>query len=313
MAKATAVTRAANSFELIAREWLERQRWAETYRSRVLRRLESHLFPWLGGLAVEDLTPPLILSCLRRVEETGAIETAHRELRCVGQILRYAVATGRLTSDPTRDLKGALETPQASHFAAVTEPQELAVLLRQLDAYQGSLPVRSALLLAPLVFVRPGELRQARWQDIDLDAAEWRFVASKTQQQHVVPLSRQAVSILRDLQPVTGAGEFVFPGFRNRKRAMSDSAVLAALRTMGIGKEVMSGHGFRATARTLLDEALGFAPHLIEHQLAHSVRDPLGRSYNRTQHLPERRAMMQRWSDYLDELRAGAKVVQLRA
>jgi integrase len=197
-------------------------------------------------------------------------------------------------------------------MAAVTEPSAVAVLLRTLDQYQGSIPVRCALLLAPLVFVRPGELRTAKWADIDLDAAEWRFTASKTETQHIVPLATQAIAILREVQAVTGYGVYVFPSPRTGERPMSDNAILSAFRRMGIPKEQMSGHGFRAMARTLLDEVLGVRPDLIEHQLAHAVRDPNGRAYNRTAHLPERRRMMQTWADYLDKLKAGADVIPIR-
>jgi integrase len=173
-----------------------------------------------------------------------------------------------------------------------------------MDGYQGTLPVICALRLAPLVFVRPGELRKAEWKDIDLNAAEWRYRVSKTDTPHIVPLSRQAVAILSELQPLTGSGRYVFPGARSSKVPMSDNAVLAAMRRMGIGKEEMSAHGFRAVARTILDEVMGVRPDFIEHQLAHAVRDPNGRAYNRTAHIVERRAMMQQWSDYLEELKA---------
>ena len=247
----------------------------------------------------------------RRIEGKGAMETAHRALQCCGQVLRYAVATGRAERDPTGDLRGALTPVKAKHMAAVTEPHKVAELLQMFDGYQGTLTVRCALQLAPLVFVRPGELRQAEWKDIDLDAAEWRFTASKTGSAHIVPLSAQAVAILREVQPLTGEGRYVFPSARTSERPMSDNAILAAMRRLGVAKDEMSGHGFRAIARTILDEVLGFRPDLIEHQLAHRVRDPNGRAYNRTAHLPERRRMMQAWADYLDKLKAGAEVVPL--
>ncbi|TQE99545.1 MAG: site-specific integrase, partial [Spiribacter salinus] len=213
--------------------------------------------------------------------------------------------------DPSGDLRGALPPVKSQHFAAVTEPDQIAAVLRAIDGYEGTLPVRCALRLAPLVFVRPGELHTGEWADIDLDAAEWRYTVTKTNTPHIVPLSRQAVAILRELQPLTGRGNYVFPSARSASRPMSDNAVLAAMRRMGIGKDEMSGHGFRAMARTILDEVLGFRPDYIEHQLAHAVRDPNGRAYNRTAHLPERRKMMQAWADYLDKLKAGAKVIPL--
>jgi integrase len=227
-------------------------------------------------------------------------------------VFRYAVATGRAERDPSGDLRGALTPVKGEHFAAITDPKRVAELLRAIDGYQGTLTVQCALRLAPLVFVRPGELRKAQWTDIDLEAAEWRYTITKTETPHIVPLSSQAVAILRELHPLTGQGQFVFPGARSIKRPMSDNAILAAMRRMGIGKDEMSGHGFRAMARTILDEVLGVRPDFIEHQLAHAVRDPNGRAYNRTAHLPERRKMMQQWSDYLDNLKGGAEVIPLR-
>jgi len=236
---------------------------------------------------------------VRRVETRGALETAHRALGNCGQVFRFAIATGRAERDPSSDLRGALQPVKGTHFAAVTEPDDAAKLLRTLDGYEGTLAVRCALRLAPLVFVRPGELRHAEWKDIDLDAAEWRYTVSKTDTQHIVPLSTQAIEILKELQPLTGRGRYVFPSARNPKgdRPMSDNAILSAMRRMGVEKNEMSGHGFRAMARTILDEVLGFRPDYIEHQLAHAVRDPNGRAYNRTAHLPERKRMMQEWAD----------------
>ena len=227
-------------------------------------------------------------------------------------MFRYAVATGRAERDPTGDLRGALQPVTTKHMAAVTEPDVVAELLRTFDTYQGTLTVRCALQLAPLVFVRPGELRTAKWEDIDLDAAEWRYIASKKGNAHIVPLSQQAVAILQEIKALTGEGRYVFPSARSGDRPMSDNAILAAMRRLGISKDEMSGHGFRAMARTILDEVLGYRPDLIEHQLAHAVRDPNGRAYNRTAHLPERRKMMQAWADYLDKLKAGADIIPLR-
>lgn len=313
--KAATVERAANSFEVVAREWFDKHapNWNANHADRIIRRLERDIFPWIGGRPVAEVTAPELLEVVRRIEDRGALETAHRALQNCGQVFRYAVATGRAERDPSGDLRGALPPVKGTHFAAVTEPKQVAEILRAIDDYQGTLPVRCALRLAPLVFVRPGELRHAEWADIDLDAAEWRYVVTKTRTPHVVPLSRQAVAILRELHPLTGRGRYVFPGARSAKRPMSDNTILAALRRMGIGKEEMSGHGFRAMARTILDEVLGFRPDFIEHQLAHTVRDPNGRAYNRTAHLAERRRMMQAWADYLDRLKAGAEVVALRS
>ncbi len=241
------------------------------------------------------------------------MEIAHCTLGNCGQVFRYAVATGRAERDPTGDLKGALPPVKGTHFAAVTDPKKVGGVLRAIDAYEGTLIVRCALRLAPLVFVRPGELRHAEWADIDLDAAEWRYTVSKTDTQHIVPLSRQAVEILQELHPLTGRGRYVFPSARNPKgdKPMSDNAILAAMRRMGIEKDEMSGHGFRAMARTILDEVLGFRPDYIEHQLAHAVRDPNGCAYNCTAHLPEWRKMMQQWADYLNQLKAGAEIIPI--
>ncbi len=303
-----------NGFEPIAREWFGRNSptWAPAHADKIIRRFEVDVFPWIGARPIGEITAPALLAVVRRIEARGALETAHRALQSCGQVVRYAVATGRAERDPTGDLRGALTPMTKGHFAAVTEPAKVGDLLRALDGYSGTLPVFCALRLAPLVFVRPGELRTARWTDFDLDAGEWRYVASKKKNPHIVPLSSQAVAILRELHPLTGRGEFVFPSARTAGRPMSDNAVLAALRRLGIGKDEMSGHGFRAMARTILDEVLGYRPEWIEQQLAHAVRDPLGRAYNRTAHLEGRRAMMQSWSDYLDRLKNGADVVQLR-
>ncbi len=291
---------------MVALEWHSKKSptWSEIHAGNVLGRLKRDVFPWLGKRPIAEINAPELLQAIRRIEERGAIETAHRVLGNCGEVFRYAIATGRAERDVAADLRGALQPAQKKHLAAVTEPKRVGELLRMLDGYEGTLTVRCALKLAPLVFVRPGELRTAKWEDIDLDNAEWRFTVSKTNTQHIVPLSDQAVAILQELQPLTGQREFVFPGARSPRRPMSNNAILSAMRRMEIDKEEMSGHGFRAMARTILDEVLGIRPDYIEHQLAHSVKDPLGRAYNRTAHLPERRKMMQEWADYLDQLKA---------
>jgi integrase len=311
--KSASSARASNSFEVVTREWFAKfsPGWAVTHSGRILEFFERDVFPWLGNKAISDVTAQDLLGIIRRIEARGALDTAHRARGRCGQVLRYAVATGRCDRDPSVDLRGALPPAQGGHFAATTEPAKLAGILRAMDGYQGEVIVRCALRLAPLVFVRPGELRAAKWKDIDFEAAEWRYVVTKTKVPHIVPLGRQAIAILRELEPLTGSGSYVFPGARTRLRPMSDNAILAAMRRMGIGKEEMSGHGFRAVARTILDEVLGFRPDYIEHQLAHSVRDPNGRAYNRTAHLTERKKMMQEWADYLDKLKAGAAIVSL--
>ncbi|WAW10371.1 integrase arm-type DNA-binding domain-containing protein [Oxalobacter vibrioformis] len=303
--KAAKQERAGNSFEVIAREWFSRQKtnWVDAHATRVISRLQADVFPWIGDKPVADLTAPDYLSIFRRIENRGALETAHRVRSICGQVQRYAIATGRAITDPTAALKDALPPVKPTHFAALTEPKDVAALLCMIDGYEGTFTVSCALKLAPLVFVRPGELRTAQWEDIDLDTAEWRFTVTKTNTQHIVPLSRQAVKILIELHALTGRSRYVFPGARTNGRPMSDNAINAAFRRMGIEKDRMSAHGFRAMARTILDEVLGERVDLIEHQLAHAVRDPNGRAYNRTAHLPERRKMMQRWSDYLDKLK----------
>lgn len=308
--RASQIEQAGNSFEVVAREWFEKYsaNWADNHSKRIIRRLEKDVFPWLGARPIADIKAMDLLTTIRKLEKRDVLETAHRTLATCGQIFRYAVATGRAERDPSGDLRGAIPPVKGEHFAAVTDPKKVGELLKVLEGYQGSLIVQSALALAPLVFVRPGELRTAQWADIDLANAEWRYTVSKTNTAHVVPLAKQAVTILESVRGLTGKGPYVFPSARSRKRPMSDNAILAAMRRMGISKDEMSGHGFRAMARTILDEVLGFRPDLIEHQLAHAVRDPLGRAYNRTAHLPERKEMMQRWADFLDELKSGAKI-----
>lgn len=304
------------TFEEVAREWFKEfsPNWVKAHADRVLRRLEVDIFPWLGRRAIREIKASELLTALRRIESRGAKETAHRALQNCGQVFRYAVRTDRTERDPTADLRGALAPYRTKHLAAITDPRAVGGLLRAIDGYEGYAVVRAALRLAPLVFVRPGELRGARWADFDLDAGEWNIPAERMKMRvpHLVPLSQQAVAILRELHPLTKSSEFVFPSARSHQRPMSDNAILSALRRMGVDKEEMSGHGFRAMARTILDEVLGVRPDFIEHQLAHAVRDPNGRAYNRTAHLPERKAMMQTWADYLDKMKAGAEVVPIR-
>lgn len=306
--KAARADLAANTFEVISREWLQKfsGTMTEKYWTGVLKRFERDIFPWLGARPISEITALELLTTVRRIESRGAVETSHRALSSCGQVFRYAVATGRAERDPSGDLKGAIPPAQGKHMAATTDPTKFAEFLRAMAGYEGSLIVRCALRLAPLVFVRPGELRTARWADINLETAEWRYLVTKTQTPHIVPLCTQALAILKEIQPLTGKGCYVFPCARSSARPMSDNAILAAMRRMGIGKEEMSGHGFRAVARTILDEVLGFRPDFIEHQLAHAVKDPNGRAYNRTAHLEERRKMMQKWGDYLGQLESGA-------
>ena len=312
--KASRSDRSGNSFEVITREWIGKHSagWAESHSKRLIRLFERDIFPRIGRKPIAEITPSQLLDVLRSIEGRGALDTAHRALASCGQVLRYAVATGRAERNIAADLRGALPPVQAGHFAATTDPEKLVPILRMLDGYTGTLPVSCALRLAPLLFVRPGELRKAEWKDVDFDQAEWRFFVTKTKVAHIVPLARQAVELLRELHQLTGRGRYIFPNARSNKRPMSDNAIVAGMRRMGVSPEEMTGHGFRAVARTILDEVLKFRPDFIEHQLAHAVRDPNGRAYNRTAHLNERHKMMQAWADYLDRLKKPGEVVPWR-
>jgi len=306
----------AETFEAIAREWFAKYspNWAPGHSSKIIRRLELDVFPWIGGKPIVSITAPDVLTVLRRIESRGVIETAYRAKTNIGQVMRYAIATGRANLDPTPSLRGALAPSPERHHATITDPDRIGELLRAIDAYAGDYVTRAALLLAPLVFVRPGELRHAEWAEIDLDAGEWRIPADKMKMRapHIVPLASQAVATLRDLQPLTGSGRYVFPGARSRKRAMSENTVNAALRRMGFDKGTMTGHGFRSMASTLLNEQ-GWNRDAIERQLAHAERDAIRAAYNYAEHLPERRKMMQAWADYLDSMRdAPGKVVPIK-
>lgn len=304
------------TFEVIAREWHARftPTWTIGHAGTIMDRLERDLFPWIGKRPIAEIKAPELLAAMRRVESRGALETAHRIRTIGGQVFRYAVATGRAERDISVDLKGALPQPQEKHRAAITEPLEVAKLLRAIDDYSGGFVVKCALKIAPLVFVRPGELRHMEWTELDFENAQWNIPAGKMKMKepHLVPLSDQAIKILKELQGLTGTSRYVFPSGRSFDRALSDNAILSALRRMGYEKDEMSGHGFRAMARTILDEVLQIRPDYIEHQLAHAVRDPNGRAYNRTAHLLERKKMMQTWADYLDGLKQGAKVLPFK-
>lgn len=315
----------ADSFEAIAREWMgtvHDAKVSDGHAQRTRIRLEQDVFPWLGRRPLREITAPELLACLRRVEGRGAIETAHRINQACGQVFRYGIATGACASNPASDLRDALTPIQSRHHPAITDPKRVGELLRAIDDYKGQPVTRAALVLAPLVFQRPGELRNAEWPEFDLDAGTWTIPSARMKRNkagkasgapHLVPLSTQAVAVLRDLQPLTGHGRYLFPSQRGQGRPMSDATVQAALRRMGYPKDEMTGHGFRAMARTMLAERLGVDEAVIEAQLAHSVRDSLGRAYNRTEFLAQRRNMMQTWADYLDRLRKGGQVVPLHA
>ena len=321
--KAAKVSQAGlESFEAVAREWHAKfaPGWVASHADRILKRLESDVFPWLGSRPIAEIKAPELLAAARRVESRGALETAHRAMQNCGQVFRYAVATGRAERNPAQDLRGALPQPKQRHHASIVEPKRIGGLLRAIDAYEGYFATKCALRLAPLVFVRPGELRKAVWDEFNLDAAEWRIPAErmKMREQHIVPLSRQAIAILRDLEPKTGRGipakpeapRYLFPGARSRERPMSENAVLAALRRMGYSKDEMTGHGFRSMASTLLHE-MGWNHQAIERQLAHAERNAVSAAYNYAEHLLERRKMMQSWADHLESLKRGADVVPL--
>ena len=304
--KAAKLGKLSNTFEVIAREWISTHLMnkSKANAQRSLRRFELYLFPKFGVKAISDIAPPEILSAIRIIQNLNKTETAKRTLQTAGQVWRYAVQTGRVERDITADLRGAIPNAKVSHMAAFTDPKDLGALLRAIDGFTGTLTVQAALKLSPLVFVRPGELRKAKWADIDLDAAEWKYRVTKTDVDHIVPLSTQAISILKDIHTFSCGGQFVFVNGHNSNEAMSDAAVNAALRRMGYDtKTEITGHGFRAVARTLLHERLNIDPYIIEHQLAHKVPDALGTAYNRTKFLEQRKLMMQKWADYLDELK----------
>lgn len=304
--KTAIVNLQTNSFESIAREWLLKFsiNWVESHSSRIIRRLEQDIFPWIGATPINEVTAPLLLTTLRRIENRGAVETAHRVMQNCSQIFRYAVATGRAERDPTFDLRGAIPPSKAKHHASITDPKAIGILLGALDQYEGSFITKCALKLAPLVFVRPGELRHAEWSEIDFDAAEWRIDGSKMKMrvQHIVPLSKQSLNIISELRPLTGRGKYLFPSIRSSQRAMSENTITGALRRLGYTKDEMTGHGFRSMASTLLNEQ-GWNRDAIERQLAHAERSSVRAAYNYAEYLPERKNMMQAWADYLDSLK----------
>jgi integrase len=301
---------AADSFEAVAREWLQTKMCdkSKSHQDRTSRALEKDLFPYIGSRPISSITAPELLASLRKIEDRGAVETAHRAKQTAGQVFRFAVVTGRAERDPSGDLKGALKDPKKKHLAAITDPAQVGPLMQAIDGYTGTPAVRAALQLSPLVFQRPGEIRRMEWSEIDLEAKRWEIPAErmKMRQPHIVPLSTQALNILREIYPLTGRGKYVFPSARGASRCLSENGVRTALRALGYDNDTMTPHGFRAMARTLLDEVLEFRVDWIEHQLAHAVKDPNGRAYNRTAHLEGRAKMMQDWADYLEDLQLKA-------
>lgn len=312
------------SFEAVAREWLvtvHQEKVSEGHAERTRVRFENDVFPWLGGRPIGEIEAPELLAALRKIEARGAIETAHRAKDACGQVFRFGIAAGYCTRNPAADLREALQPVPKRHHAAIVEPKRAGGLLRDMLEYQGNPITRAALALSALLMLRPGELRQLEWAWIDFDSAALTIPADMMKRTkaekangvpHVVPLAPQALTILRDdLQPLTGAGRYVFPGLHSAGRPMSENTVRSALRRLGYGNEDMTAHGFRAMARTMAAERLGIAPEVIEAQLAHTVPDALGRAYNRTQYLDQRRELMVKWADYLDRLRKGAEVISL--
>ena len=303
-----------NCFELAAREWYNEHKdaWNKSHGERIIRRLEKDVFPWIGKKDIAQITAPEVLTVIRRIKDRGVLETAHRAMSNCGQVFRYGVQTGKCERDVTYDLRGALPQPIRGHMASLTEPKDVRRLLQSFDDFTGSYPVQCALKLSVMWFVRPSELRTARWADFDLENGEWRFVVSKTKTPHIVPLSTQAIAILNDLRALTGHFEYVFA--INKDAPMSDGTINKALRRLGWNtKTEYTGHGARSMARTILAERLKVQPEIIEHQLAHRVPDSLGTAYNRTKYLDDRKVMMQSWSDYLDELKASATVIKMWA
>ena len=307
--KQAAMEEGSGTFKAVALDWHRKfsANWSKGHAGRVMRRLEKHVFPVLGSRPIHELAAPDLLAVVRPIEARGTMDTAHRTLQSISQVFRYAVARGKVERDPTTDLRGALPPVRSSHHPSITDPKQVAGLLRAIDGYEGEFVTRCALRIAPLVFVRPGELRKAEWREIDLDASEWRIPAArmKMSEAHIVPLARQAVAILQDLQPLTGGGRYLFPGLRTASRPMSENTVNAALRRLGYTRDEMTGHGFRSMASTILHEQ-GWPSDVIERQLAHAERNKVKAAYNFAEHLAERRKMMQAWADYLDGLKEGA-------
>lgn len=306
----------AVTLESVAVDWLASNEWTEITRLRIEARLRRHIFPILGKRPLTEITAPDLLETLRKIEKNGTIETARRAKEHVARVYRYAIAGGLATVNPAEGLQEAMKArPRPRHFAAIIDPKALGGLLRAMQGYDGTPIVRAALMLTPLLLVRPGELRRMEWAEVDLEAGLWTLPGEKMKMRapHLVPLPAQAVAILKELEPWTGASRYVFPSERTNTRPLSENTVNAALRRLGYTKDEVTAHGFRATARTLMDETLGFRPDWIEHQLAHAVRDANGRAYNRTSFINERRGMMQAWADYLDGLRKGKEqVIPLR-
>lgn len=312
--KQTRLANAENSFEAVAREWHAKftKELSPSHAARNMRRLEVHVFPYIGNRPTMELEPPEVLQVLQRIENKGHIETAHRVKSIIGQVMRWAVVTSRAKRDPTQDLRGAIPPAPTRHHAAVTDPDALGPFLLAIDGYSGQPATIAALKLSPYLFQRPGELRLALWKEFDLDNAMWEIPPTRMKRRragklygpsHIVPLPHQAVAILRELHKLTGNGKHTFPSVRGDQRPLSENTLGTAFRAMGIDSNTATPHGWRATARTLGVEKLGFPAEVVEMQLAHTVKDANGNAYNRIQWLEQRRLLMQAWADYLDGLK----------
>jgi len=312
------------TFESVAREFHQKKAdgWAEHYGKWWLRRMETLAFPWIGKLPLDKIDAPALLTVLHRVEARGAYETAHTLCRGMGQVFMYGIQTGKCTGNPAPNLRGALQPINAKHVGAITDTTEAGELMREIYSFSGQPTTRAALALSAMVFQRPGNIRAMQWAHVDLDGAMWTIPAAEMKRRkedkingapHLVPLARQAVALLQELQPLTKRGRYVFPSLLTGERSMSENTLRAALRRMGYSNDEMTAHGFRAMARTLIAEQLNVDPEIIETQLAHGKSGPLGAAYDRAKYLDKRRTMMQAWADYLDVLRTGAKVIPFKA
>lgn len=312
-AKAANQEAASNSFEVIAREWHQTHmaNKTEDHAKKTLTNLEKDVFPWLGRMPITNIEAPDVLAVVKRIEQRGANEIAKKAKRSIGQVFRYAIATGRAVRNPVPDLQGAFIPTTVKHHAAITDPIQIGALLRACEGYTGHFATRCALRLSFLVMLRPGEVRKAEWLEIDLERAEWRIPSTKMKmrEEHIIPLSRQAIAIFEEIKPLTGTSRFVFPSVRSHARPMSENTITGALRRLGYTGEEMTAHGFRGMASTRLNEAHLFHPDAIERQLAHGEQNSVRAAYNRAQYLPERVKMLQWWADYLDSLKEGAAVV----
>ncbi|KAF0189311.1 MAG: hypothetical protein FD168_566 [Desulfobulbaceae bacterium] len=316
-----------NCFEAIAREWHKKwadAEWSQSHAKNIMVRLEKHVFPWVKARPINQILPMEMLEVFRRIESTGHLETLHRTIANCSQVFRHAIFTGRATVDPCHKMGEAFPDPIKKHFAAITEPVAVGALLRAIEDYHGGFVVRCALMLAPLLMLRPGELRLMEWAEVDYDKAVLTIPIGRmkrtrrdkeafSKEVHVVPLSRQAIEVLQELYPLTGSGKLVFSGMRGVDRAISDATLTNGLRRMGYDSETMHVHGFRAMARTMVKERLKIDADIIERQLSHAIDNPLGKAYDRTTMMPERVLMMQGWADYLDKLKAGAEIIPIRA